>query len=338
MKAVGYLHSLPIQDASSLMDVEVPRPLPSGRDLLVRVLAISVNPVDAKMRLRSAPQNGLHRVLGWDASGIVEDVGREATLFNRGDAVFYAGAIDRQGTNAEFHLVDERLAGPKPRSLSHAELAAVPLTAITAWETLFDRLDVRRPVPGAGNAILIIGGAGGVGSMAIQLARQLTDLVVIATASRDETRAWVKGLGAHHVVDHRRPLAAQEVSALGIGAPAFVLSTTQTDKHFDEIVELIAPQGRFALIDDPDLIDARKLKRKSVSLHWELMFTRSIFKTADMAKQHELLASVSALLDEGRVKTTLAENFGKINAANLKRAHALLETGTAKGKIVLEGF
>ena len=337
MKAVGYRHSLPIQDASSLMDVEVPRPLPSGRDLLVRVLAISVNPVDAKMRLRSAPQNGLHRVLGWDASGIVEDVGREATLFNRGDAVFYAGAIDRQGTNAEFHLVDERLVGPKPRSLSHAESAAVPLTAITAWETLFDRLNVRRPIPGAGNAILIIGGAGGVGSMAIQLARQLTDLVVIATASRDETSAWVKGLGAHHVVDHRRPLAAQ-VSALGIGAPAFVLSTTQTDKHFDEIVELIAPQGRFALIDDPDLIDARKLKRKSVSLHWELMFTRSIFKTADMAKQHELLASVSALLDEGRVKTTLAENFGKINAANLKRAHALLETGTAKGKIVLEGF
>jgi NADPH2:quinone reductase len=337
VKAVGYRHSLPIQDASSLIDVEVPRPLPSGRDLLVRVLAISVNPVDAKMRLRSAPQNGLHRVLGWDASGVVEDVAREPTLFNRGDAVFYAGAIDRQGTNAEFHLVDERLVGPKPRSLSHAESAAIPLTAITAWETLFDRLNVRRPIPGAGNAILIIGGAGGVGSMAIQLARQLTDLVVIATASRDETSAWVKGLGAHHVVDHRRPLAAQ-VSALGIGAPAFVLSTTQTDKHFDEIVELIAPQGRFALIDDPDLIDARKLKRKSVSLHWELMFTRSIFKTADMAKQHELLASVSALLDEGRVKTTLAENFGKINAANLKRAHALIETGTAKGKIVLEGF
>jgi NADPH:quinone reductase len=337
VKAVGYQHSLPIQDEASLIDVEVPRPLPSGRDLLVRVLAISVNPVDAKMRLRSAPQDGLHRVLGWDASGIVEDVGREATLFNRGDAVFYAGAIDRQGTNAEFHLVDERLVGPKPRSLSHAESAAIPLTAITAWETLFDRLDVRRPVPGAANAILIIGGAGGVGSMAIQLARQLTDLVVIASASRDETSAWVTGLGAHHVVDHRRPLAAQ-VSALGIGAPAFVLSTTQTDKHFDEIVELIAPQGRFALIDDPDLIDARKLKRKSVSLHWELMFTRSIFKTADMAKQHELLASVSALLDEGRVKTTLAENFGKINAANLKRAHALLETGTAKGKIVLEGF
>ena len=337
MKAVGYQHSLPIQDEASLIDVELPRPSPSGRDLLVRVLAVSVNPVDAKMRLRSAPQKGSHRVLGWDASGIVEAVGPEATRFNPGDAIFYAGAIDRQGTNAEFHLVDERLVGPKPRALSHAEAAAVPLTAITAWETLFDRLDVRKPVPGASNALLIIGGAGGVGSMAIQLARQLTNLVVIATASRDETSAWVKGLGAHHVVDHHRPLAAQ-VSALGIGAPAFVLSTTQTDKHFDEIVELIAPQGRFALIDDPDLIDARKLKRKSVSLHWELMFTRSIFKTADMAKQHELLASVSTLLDEGRLKTTLAENFGKINAVNLKRAHALLETGTAKGKIVLEGF
>ncbi len=256
-------------------------------------MAISVNPVDAKMRLRSEPQNGSPRVLGWDASGIVEAVGPEVTLFDRGDAVFYAGAIDRQGTNAEFHLVDERLVGPKPRSLSHAEAAAVPLTAITAWETLFDRLDVRKPVPGASNALLIVGGAGGVGSMAVQLARQLTNLVVIATASREETRAWVKALGAHHVLDHGRPLAPQ-VSALGIGAPAFVLSTTQTDKHFDEIVELIAPQGRFALIDDPDLIDVRKLKRKSVSLHWELMFTRSIFKTADMAKQHELLAGVGA--------------------------------------------
>jgi zinc-binding alcohol dehydrogenase family protein len=337
VKAVGYKQSLPIQEEASLIDIELPRPSPSGRDLLVRVLAISVNPVDAKMRLRSEPQSGWHRVLGWDASGIVEAVGPEVTLFNRGDAVFYAGAIDRQGTNAEFHLVDERLVGPKPRRLSHAEAAAVPLTAITAWETLFDRLDVRKRVLGAGNSLLIIGGAGGVGSIAIQLARQLTDLVVIATASRDETRAWVKGLGAHHVLDHSRPLAAQ-VSALGIGAPAFVLSTTQTDKHFDEIVELIAPQGRFALIDDPDPIDVRKLKRKSVSFHWELMFTRSIFKTADMGKQHELLAAVSALLDEGRLRTTLAQNLGMINATNLKRAHALIESGKSKGKIVLEGF
>jgi NADPH:quinone reductase len=337
VKAVGYQHSLPIQDQASLIDLELPRPSPSDRDLLVRVLAISANPVDAKMRLRSEPQIGSPRVLGWDASGIVEAVGPDVTLFNCGDAVFYAGAIDRQGTNAEFHLVDERLVGPKPNSLSHAEAAAVPLTAITAWETLFDRLDVRKPVPGASNALLIVGGAGGVGSMAVQLARQLTNLVVIATASREETHAWVNALGAHHVLDHGRPLAAQ-VDALGLGAPAFVLSTTQTNQHFDEIVALIAPQGRFALIDDPDPIDVRKLKRKSVSLHWELMFTRSIFKTADMIKQHELLAGVSALLDERRLRTTLAQNFGKINAANLKRAHALLETGTAKGKIVLEGF
>jgi NADPH:quinone reductase len=337
VKAVAYQHSLPIQEEASLIDVDLPRPSPDGRDLLVRVMAISVNPVDAKMRQRSAPQNGSHRVLGWDASGVVERVGPHATLFKEGDPVFYAGAIDRQGTNAEFHLVDERLVGPKPRTLSHAEAAAVPLTAITAWETLFDRLDIRRTVPGASNALLIVGGAGGVGSMAIQLARQLTDLIVIATASRDETRAWVKALGAHHVLDHGRPLAAQ-MSALSIGAPAFVLSTTQTDKHFDEIVELIAPQGRFALIDDPDPIDVRKLKRKSISLHWELMFTRSIFKTADMARQHELLAAVSALLDEGRLRTTLAQNFGTINAANLRRAHALLETGKARGKIVLEEF
>lgn len=336
MKAVGYKHSLPITDEQSLLDIELPRPNPEGRDLLVRVAAVSVNPVDAKMRKRSQPADG-HRVLGWDAAGIVEAVGAEVTLFNPGDAVFYAGAIDRPGTNAEYHLVDERLVGPKPKSLSHAEAAAVPLTAITAWETLFDRLDIRKRIPGAAHALLIIGGAGGVGSMALQLARTLSDVTVIGTASRDETRAWVKALGAHHVLDHSKALAA-EVTRLGIGAPGMVFATTGTDAHFDEIVELIAPQGRFALIDDPEPIDVRKLKRKSVSLHWELMFTRSLFATADMVRQHELLAAVSALLDEGRLKTTLAQNFGKINATNLRRAHALMESGQAKGKIVLEGF
>jgi zinc-binding alcohol dehydrogenase family protein len=288
------------------------------------------------MRMRSQPAEG-YRVLGWDAAGTVEAVGAEVTLFNPGDAVFYAGAIDRPGTNAEYHLVDERLVGPKPRSLSHAEAAAVPLTAITAWEALFDRLDIRKRIPGAAHALLIIGGAGGVGSMALQLARVLSDVIVIGTASRDETRAWVKALGAHHVLDHSKPMAA-EVSSLGLGPPGLVFSTTRTDAHFDEIVQLIAPQGRFALIDDPEPIDVRKLKRKSVSLHWELMFTRSLFTTADMARQHELLAAVSALLDEGRLKTTLAQNFGKINATNLRRAHALLESGQAKGKIVLADF
>ncbi len=217
------------------------------------------------------------------------------------------------------------------------EAAALPLTAITAWETLFDRLDVRKPVVGTAPAILIIGGAGGVGSIAVQLARQLTGLTVIATASRPETRAWALGLGAHHVVDHSRPLAA-EVAALGIGAPAFVFSTTNTDRHLAEIAELIAPQGRFALIDDPKSLDINPFKRKSVSVHWELMFTRSMFQTQDMAVQGEYLNELARLVDAGTIRTTLGETGGSINAANLKRAHALIETGKAKGKIVLEGF
>jgi zinc-binding alcohol dehydrogenase family protein len=296
-----------------------------------------VNPVDTKMRMRAEPPAGEWRVLGWDAVGVVEAAGPEAKLFKPGDAVFYAGALERQGTNQEYHLVDERIAGPKPKSLSNAEAAALPLTAITAWEMLFDRLDVKRPVPGPKNAILIVGGAGGVGSIAIQLARVLTDLTVIATASRPETVAWVKELGAHHVVDHAKPLAA-EVAKLGIGAPAFVFSTTQTDKHYDQIAELIAPQGRFGLIDDPDAIDMRKVKRKSVSLHWEFMFTRPMFATADILEQNRLLSELSRLVDAGRIRTTLGETYGRIDAANLRRAHAHIETGRAKGKIVLEGF
>ncbi len=337
MKAVGYQKSLAIGNETSLVDVELPVPTPAGRDLLVKVQAVSVNPVDTKMRMRAEPPAGEWRVLGWDAVGVVEAAGPEAKLFKRGDAVFYAGALERQGTNQEYHLVDERIVGPKPKSLSNAEAAALPLTAITAWEMLFDRLDVRKAVPGPKNAILIVGGAGGVGSIAIQLARVLTDLTVIATASRPETMAWVKQLGAHHVVDHSRPLAA-EVAKLGIGAPAFVFSTTQTDRHFDQIAELIAPQGRFGLIDDPDAIDMRKVKRKSVSLHWEFMFTRPMFETADVLEQNRLLAEVARLVDAGKIKTTLGETFGTINAANLRRAHALIESGKAKGKVVLEGF
>jgi NADPH:quinone reductase len=337
MKAVGYQKSLPIADAKSLVDIELPKPVPGGRDLLVKVQAVSVNPVDTKMRMRAEPPAGEWQVLGWDAVGVVEAAGPDAKLFKAGDGVFYAGSINRQGTNAEYHLVDERIVGPRPESLSNAEAAALPLTAITAWETLFDRLDVKKPVPGAANAILIIGGAGGVGSIAIQLARTLTDLIVIATASRPETVAWVKQLGAHHVVDHGKPLAV-EVAGLGLGAPAFVFSTTKTDRHFDQIVEVIAPQGRFGLIDDPDLIDVRKLKRKSASLHWEAMFTRSTFETADILEQHKLLAEVARLVEAGKIKTTLADTFGAINAANLRRAHALIESGKAKGKIVLEGF
>ncbi len=337
MRAVAFTRSLPIDAPDALIDVERPRPEPQGRDLLVEIRAVSVNPVDTKVRRNMPPVPGAMKVLGWDAAGVVVAAGPQATLFKPGDAVFYAGAIDRDGTNAEFHLVDERIVGPKPASLDFAQAAALPLTSITAWEAMFDRLDVRRPVPGAANAILIVGGAGGVGSIAIQLARQLTDLTVIATASREETQAWCRDLGAHHVVDHRKPLAAQ-VEALGIGAPAFVFSTNDTGAHLPEIAALIAPQGRVALIDDPAGLDVMVLKRKSVSLHWEFMFTRPVFGTADMDAQHALLGEVSRLVDAGTVRTTLTETFGTINAANLTRAHALLESGRAKGKIVLAGF
>jgi len=337
MRAVGYQTSLPIEDPLSLVDIELPRPVPTGHDLLVEIRAVSVNPVDTKVRKRAQPEAGAWTVLGWDAAGIVVATGPDASLFRPGDEVFYAGALTRPGTNAEFHLVDERIVGRKPRRLDWAQAAALPLTAITAWEALFDRLEVRgRPVPGAAPALLVIGGAGGVGSITLQLARQLTGLTVIATASRPETRAWALELGAHHVVDHARPLAA-EVAALGLGAPAFVFSTTNTDQHLAEIVALIAPQGRFALIDDPERLDVSGFKRKSVSTHWEFMFTRSLFGTADLAAQGALLNEVSRLVDEGVLRTTLAESFGPINAANLRRAHALLESGRARGKIVLEG-
>ncbi len=338
MKAVGYRKTGPVTAPLALEDVTLPRPKPTGRDILVAVKAVSVNPVDTKVRRRAEPPAGEVAVLGWDASGVVAEVGPDATLFKPGDEVFYAGSLDRAGTNSEFHLVDERIVGKKPRSLSFAEAAALPLTSITAWEAVFDRLDVRgKPVPGAANAILVIGGAGGVGSITIQILRQLTDITIIGTASRPETQAWVKEMGAHHVIDHSKPLD-QEVKRLGIGAPAFVFSTTETDKHFDAIVELMAPQGRFCLIDDPPPLDIMKLKRKSLSLHWELMFTRPLYGTADIAEQHRLLNEVSAMVDANRIRTTLAENFGTINAANLIRAHQLIESGTSRGKVVLEGF
>lgn len=337
MRAVGYQTSLPIEDEAALQDITLPRPEPTGRDLLVEVRAVSVNPVDTKVRRRAAPEAGGWKVLGWDAAGIVVAAGPEATRFRPGDEVFYAGALERPGTNAEFHLVDERIVGHKPASLSFAEAAALPLTAITAWETLFDRLDVRKAVPGAAKAVLIVGGAGGVGSIATQLARQLTDLTVITTASRPETQAWSRELGAHHVVDHGASLA-QAVADLGLGAPGLVFSTTHTDSHLAAIAELMAPQGRLALIDDPATLDVSLLKRKSLSLHWEFMFTRPMFGTVDIGAQGELLDEVARLVEAGQLRTTLAEHFGPINAANLRRAHALLESGRTKGKIVLEGF
>jgi NADPH2:quinone reductase len=338
MRAIGYQTPGSIDADAALVDIELPTPAaPQGRDILVEVKAVSVNPVDVKVRASAKPEGGGWKVLGWDAAGVVSAVGPEATLFKPGDPVFYAGAIGRPGTNAEHHLVDERIVGRKPASLDWAQAAALPLTSITAWEALFDRLDVAKPVPGAAPAILIIGGAGGVGSIAIQLARRLTGLTVIATASRPETQAWVREMGAHHVIDHRQPLAAQ-VAALGLGSPAFVFSTTSTDQHLAEIAQLIAPQGRFALIDDPASLDVNGFKRKSVSVHWEFMFTRSAFATPDIDEQGKLLNEVARLVDAGTLRTTLTDRLAPIDAANLKRVHALLESGKGRGKTVLEGF
>ncbi len=337
MRAVGYQQPGHIGRADALVDIELPAPTAAGRDILVEVRAVSVNPVDTKVRKGNTPEPGQWKVLGWDAAGVITAAGPDATLFRPGDEVFYAGAIGRPGANSEYHLVDERIVGPKPRTLDWAEAAALPLTSITAWEALFDRLDVGKPVPGAAPAILIIGGAGGVGSIAVQLARALTDLTVIATASRPETADWVRQMGAHHVADHSKPLAG-EIAALGIGAPAFVFSTTQTERHLDAIAELIAPQGRFALIDDPATLNVNLFKRKSVSVHLELMYTRSIYGTPDMDEQGKLLAEVSRLADAGTLRTTMTQRVAGINAANLRCVHAQVESGTTRGKVVLEGF
>lgn len=338
MKAVAYYQSLPADHADALQDLELPTPTPGPRDLLVEVKAISVNPVDTKIRRNVAPSDGDAKVLGWDASGIVKAVGSEVSLFQPGDRVYYAGAINRAGANSELHVVDERIVGHMPKSLPFAEAAALPLTAITAWELLFERLQVTQGNTDQGQSLLIVGAAGGVGSVLVQLARQLTGLTVIGTASRPETQAWVRELGAHHVIDHRQPLS-EELKRIGIDQVTHVASLTQTDQHFAQLVEALAPQGRLALIDDPEQpLDIMQLKRKSLSLHWELMFTRSLFETADMIEQHHLLDRVAELVDAGTLRTTLGEHFGSINAVNLRRAHALLESGTAKGKIVLEGF
>jgi zinc-binding alcohol dehydrogenase family protein len=337
MKAVAYRSPMPIARPDSLVDVELPDPRPDGRDLLVRVKAISVNPVDVKVRIGVAPPDGEPKVLGWDAAGVVESVGSEATLFKPGDAVFYAGALDRAGTNSELHVVDERIVGRKPSSLSFPQAAALPLTAITAWELLFDRLGVSYGIKTQTGTLLIVNGGGGVGSILIQLARRLTGLTVIATASRPETIAWVGKMGAHHVIDHSRPLD-EELKKIGIPEVQYVASLTATDKHLPAILNALAPQGKLALIDDPKTLDIVQFKRKSLSVHWELMFTRPLFGTPDMICQHKLLSEVADLVDAAVLRTTLNEEFGPINAANLRRAHALVESGKSVGKLVLAGF
>lgn len=337
VKAVGYFNPSPIDAEGSLVDLDLPLPAPGPRDLRVRVVAVSVNPVDTKVRASAKPSDGEARVLGWDAAGVVDQVGSDVTLFKPGDEVFYAGAIGRPGTNSEYHLVDERIVGPKPRSIDFAEAAALPLTAITAWELLFDRLGVPHGRKAAGGSILVINGAGGVGSILTQLARRLTGLTVIATASRPETIAWTKQMGAHHVIDHRKPLD-EELRAIGIPNVAYVAGLTASDRHLPAMITAIQPQGRIALIDDPKVFDIVPFKRKSITVSWEFMFTRAAFETPDMIEQHRLLSEVSALVDDGVIRTTLTERAGKIDAATLRRVHAKVESGSAIGKSVLEGF
>jgi len=351
MKAIGYLHPGPIERKDALVDIDIPTPQASGRDLLVKIQAVSVNPVDTKVRTSTAPEAGQHKILGWDAVGEVVATGDQVELFKVGDQVWYAGDITRPGSNAEYQLVDERIVGIKPKSLSNAEAAAMPLTAITAWELLFDRLDFTPSMPNASGQnvqtsdpaaprarILIIGAAGGVGSILTQLAARLTDAMVIGTASRPQSQSWVSELGADHVINHHQPFMPQ-LNAIGIDDVSHVISLTHTDQHFEQLVEVLVPQGKLALIDDPKgNIDIMKLKLKSLSLHWEMMFSRSMFSTWDMHKQHELLTAVSELIDSGQIRTTLGENYGTINATNLKRAHAHIESNQAVGKVVLEGF
>ncbi|MCS3420758.1 zinc-binding alcohol dehydrogenase family protein [Pseudomonas yamanorum] len=337
MKAIAYYAALPINDPKSLQDIELPEPVAGPRDLLVEVKAISVNPVDTKVRQNVAPENGAAKVLGWDVAGVVKAVGSEVSLFKVGDKVFYAGSLVRPGGNSELHTVDERIVGHMPKTLGFADAAALPLTAITAWELLFERLQVREGQADEGQSLLIVGASGGVGSILTQLAKQLTGLKVIGTASRPETQAWAKDLGADLVIDHSKPLS-EELKKAGHPQVNYVASLTQTDQHLDQLVEALIPQGKLALIDDPKVLDVSKLKRKSLSLHWEFMYTRSMFETSDMIEQHNLLNRVAELIDAGTLKTTVGEHFGVINAANLRRAHELLESGKAKGKIVLEGF
>ena len=337
MKAIGYYRPLPIDDAEALVDLDLPVPVPRPRDLLVRVQAISVNPADVKIRAGVTPPDGAPRILGYDAVGVVEAAGPETRLFKPGDAVFYAGAVDRPGAYAELHAVDERIVGPAPVSLTASQAAALPLTALTAWELLFDRLGVPYGPRASDDAILIVNGAGGVGSILTQIARRLTGLIVIATASRPETAAWCEGMGAHHVIDHRTPLD-QGLKAIGIPQVRYVAGLTATDSHQNAILEALAPRGALAMIDDPETFDIVPFKRKSLSVHWELMFTRALYGTTDMSEQHRILTEVSALLDRRVLRTTLRNDYGPINAANLRRAHAAVESGRSIGKIVLSGF
>ncbi|OKP76534.1 NADPH:quinone reductase [Paenibacillus helianthi] len=338
MKAVGLYKYLPIENPESLIDVEVDKPSPTGRDLLVRVQAVSVNPVDYKVRSPKNREESVPKVLGWDVAGVVEQVGPESTLFRPGDEVYYAGSIIRPGGNSEFHLVDERIVGVKPSTLDFAQAAALPLTSITAWESLYDRLGVSlNKADNAGKTLLIIGAAGGVGSIAIQLAKN-SGLTVIGTASRPESVSWAKALGADHIINHFEAFVPQ-LKAAGFDQVDYVLCLNSTGKHWANMAEAIAPQGKIcSIVETEELLNLTLLKNKSVTFAWELMFTRSTYQTPDMIEQHKLLNEVARLVDAGVIRTTTNETLRPINAENLRKAHAMLETERTVGKVVLEGF
>jgi zinc-binding alcohol dehydrogenase family protein len=337
MKAVGYRGDKSLEHPDAFVSFECETPVPAGRDLLVSIRAVSVNPVDTKVRARITEAQDPPRILGWDAAGIVEAAGSEATLFRPGDAVFYAGDITRPGSNATHQLVDERIVGHKPATADFAQAAAMPLTAITAWEALFDRLKVR-PETDAGKRILIIGGAGGVGSIAIQLAKRVAGLEVIATASREETRHWCRSHGADYTVDHHADMVA-EFREQGIGAPDYILCTNSADRHFPAMIELIAPQGMICtIVESTRGQDLDALKSRSAGFVWEFMFTRSMFQTPDMIRQHELLDELARRMDAGEIVTTLKQVVGTLCPDAVREAHRLIETGRSIGKIVLEGF
>lgn len=337
MKAVAYLRCLPVADPDCLVDLELPDPVPGPRDLRVRVQAVSVNPVDTKVRRGVAPADGQPRILGFDAAGVVESIGAAVTRFAPGDRVWYAGSRLRPGTDAELHCVDERIVGRMPGTLEFAQAAAMPLTAITAWEALFDRLQLPRDPGGDAGTLLVTAAAGGVGSIALQLARTLTGARVVATASRPESREQALRLGAHLVVDHGQPLSRALADA-GVRWCERIFSVSHTHLHFAELAKVVAPQGRICLIDDPEPIDVRLLKARCASLHWEAMFTRPSFETPDMIEQGRLLDELARLVDDGRIASTHARTLGRIDAATLRAAHAMIESGRTIGKIVLAGF
>lgn len=334
MKAVGYSKTGHISDPDSLVEFEADLPKPGPRDLLVEIYGVSVNPVDIKVRKRFDPGD-TPRITGFDAAGIVRKTGNDVRLFKPGDEVFYAGDLNRPGSNAEFQIVDERIVGKKPQSLGFAEAAGFPLTAITAWEILFDSYMLQEG-GGNGDDLLIIGAAGGVGSIMIQLAKQLTNLHVIATASRPETVEWVKKMGADQVLNHRKPLSNQ-IKSLDI-QPRYVASLNGTEEHFPEIVDLIKPRGHIALIDDPQRLEINRIKSKSLSFSWEFMFARPMFQTQDMIKQHQLLNRIAELIDCGKLQTVVYQNLGRLNAETLSYAHQLQEKGSVIGKNVISGF